>query len=110
MYGWSVLHCLPATMAERPVEATGTVPRVPTVARWAAAAGFAEAAHIRNVAGGHRCDSGPPPRPATNEPGSGGVGRAGCHLAVIARRLRPGRRREQSKVPCPPGDVAVIGQ
>ena len=42
MYGWSVLHCLPATMAERPMEATGTVLRVPTVARWAAVAGFAE--------------------------------------------------------------------
>jgi ubiquinone/menaquinone biosynthesis C-methylase UbiE len=39
-YGWSVLHCLPATMAERPVEATGTVLRTSTVARWAAAAGF----------------------------------------------------------------------
>jgi SAM-dependent methyltransferase len=41
MYGWSVLHCLPATLAEHPVEATGTVLRAPTVARWAAAAGFA---------------------------------------------------------------------
>jgi SAM-dependent methyltransferase len=41
MYGWSVLHCLPATLAEHPVEATGTVLRTPTVARWAAAAGFA---------------------------------------------------------------------
>jgi SAM-dependent methyltransferase len=40
MYGWSVLHCLPATLAERPVEATGTVLRAPTVARWADAAGF----------------------------------------------------------------------
>jgi SAM-dependent methyltransferase len=40
MYGWSVLHCLPATLAERPVEATGTVLRAPTLARWAAAAGF----------------------------------------------------------------------
>jgi SAM-dependent methyltransferase len=41
MYGWSILHCLPATLAERPVEATGTVLRTPTVARWAATAGFA---------------------------------------------------------------------
>jgi SAM-dependent methyltransferase len=40
LYGWSILHCLPATVAERPVEATGTVLRAPTVARWAAAAGF----------------------------------------------------------------------
>jgi SAM-dependent methyltransferase len=41
MYGWSIVHCLPATLAERPVEATGTVLRASTVARWAAAAGFA---------------------------------------------------------------------
>ena len=41
MYGWSVLHCLPATLAEDPVEANGTVLRAPTLARWAAAAGFA---------------------------------------------------------------------
>jgi len=40
MYGWSVLHCLPATLAEHPVEASGTVLRAPTLARWAAAAGF----------------------------------------------------------------------
>jgi len=40
MYGWSVLHCLPATLADHPVEATGTVLRAPTVAHWAAAAGF----------------------------------------------------------------------
>jgi SAM-dependent methyltransferase len=39
-YGFSVLHCLPATMAEDPVEAAGTVLRAPTVRRWAAAAGF----------------------------------------------------------------------
>jgi 2-polyprenyl-3-methyl-5-hydroxy-6-metoxy-1,4-benzoquinol methylase len=43
MYGWSILHCLPATLAEDPVEATGTVLRAPTLARWAAAAGFAGA-------------------------------------------------------------------
>jgi ubiquinone/menaquinone biosynthesis C-methylase UbiE len=41
MYGWSILHCLPATLAEDPVEATGTVLRAPTLAHWAAAAGFA---------------------------------------------------------------------
>jgi 2-polyprenyl-3-methyl-5-hydroxy-6-metoxy-1,4-benzoquinol methylase len=40
MYGWSVLHCLPATLAEPPVEATGTVLRASTLARWADAAGF----------------------------------------------------------------------
>jgi hypothetical protein len=39
-YGFSVLHCLPATMAEDPVEAAGTVLRAPTVDRWAAEAGF----------------------------------------------------------------------
>jgi hypothetical protein len=40
MYGWSVLHCLPATLAEHPAEATGTVLRASTLARWADAAGF----------------------------------------------------------------------
>src|SRR5829696_6776494 len=40
MYGWSILHCLPATLAEDPVEATGTVLRAPTLAGWAAAAGI----------------------------------------------------------------------
>jgi hypothetical protein len=40
MDGWSVLHCLPATLAQHPVEATGTVLRAPTVARSAAAAGL----------------------------------------------------------------------
>jgi hypothetical protein len=40
MYAWSILHCLPATLAEDPVEATGTVLRAPAVERWAAAAGF----------------------------------------------------------------------
>lgn len=39
-YGASVLHCLPATMAESPVEASGTVLRPATVARWSRAAGF----------------------------------------------------------------------
>jgi ubiquinone/menaquinone biosynthesis C-methylase UbiE len=42
MYGWSILHCLPATLAEDPVEANGTVLRAPTLARWAAEAGFAD--------------------------------------------------------------------
>jgi SAM-dependent methyltransferase len=40
MYGWSVLHCLPATLADHPIQATGTVLRAPTLARWAATAGF----------------------------------------------------------------------
>jgi SAM-dependent methyltransferase len=39
-YGFSVLHCLPATLAEDPVEANGTVLREPTVRRWAAEAGL----------------------------------------------------------------------
>lgn len=39
-YGFSVLHCLPATMAEDPVEANGTVLRAATVRRWADEAGF----------------------------------------------------------------------
>lgn len=40
MYAWSVLHCLPATMAERPSHATGTVMRASTVKSYAAAAGY----------------------------------------------------------------------
>ena len=39
-YGWSILHCLPATLAEDPVEAAGTALRAPTVERWAREAGF----------------------------------------------------------------------
>lgn len=42
MYGWSALHCVPATMAEDPVEVCGTVLREPTVRRLADEAGFAE--------------------------------------------------------------------
>ncbi|GAB3233043.1 class I SAM-dependent methyltransferase [Glycomyces halotolerans] len=41
-FGWSVLHCLPATLAEAPVEANGTMLRSSTVERWAGEAGFAE--------------------------------------------------------------------
>ncbi|TNC23508.1 SAM-dependent methyltransferase [Amycolatopsis alkalitolerans] len=41
-FGWSVVHCLPATLAERPVEANGTMLRAPTLERWAREAGFAE--------------------------------------------------------------------
>jgi 2-polyprenyl-3-methyl-5-hydroxy-6-metoxy-1,4-benzoquinol methylase len=40
MHAASVLHCLPATMAESQTTANGTVLRAPTVRRWAAAAGF----------------------------------------------------------------------
>lgn len=46
-YGWSVLHCLPATMAEDPVEAAGTALRAPTVRRWAQEAGFE---HVEELA------------------------------------------------------------
>lgn len=40
MYGWSVLHCLPATLAEGSADASGTVLRAPVVQRWAQQAGF----------------------------------------------------------------------
>ncbi|BBH63930.1 SAM-dependent methyltransferase [Actinoplanes sp. OR16] len=40
-YAFSVLHCLPATRAENPVIANGTVLRAPTLLRWAREAGFA---------------------------------------------------------------------
>jgi ubiquinone/menaquinone biosynthesis C-methylase UbiE len=39
-YAWSVLHCLPATLAESPVIANGTVLRTDTVRRWARDAGY----------------------------------------------------------------------
>ena len=41
MYGWSVTHCLPASMAEQPSLALGTVLRPDTLAALAADAGFA---------------------------------------------------------------------
>jgi 2-polyprenyl-3-methyl-5-hydroxy-6-metoxy-1,4-benzoquinol methylase len=40
-YAFSVLHCLPATIAESALVAHGTVLRAPTVRRWSAEAGFA---------------------------------------------------------------------
>lgn len=39
-YGFSVLHCLPATMAESDAVVNGTVLRAPTVRAWANRAGF----------------------------------------------------------------------
>jgi ubiquinone/menaquinone biosynthesis C-methylase UbiE len=42
MYASSVLHCLPATMAESTSVASGTVLRAPTVLSWARKAGFDE--------------------------------------------------------------------
>jgi hypothetical protein len=41
MYGYSILHCLPVGMAERPSAATGTVMRPATLRRYATEAGFA---------------------------------------------------------------------
>ena len=40
-YAWSVLHCLPATLAESPKIAHGTVLRTDTVRQWARDAGYA---------------------------------------------------------------------
>jgi 2-polyprenyl-3-methyl-5-hydroxy-6-metoxy-1,4-benzoquinol methylase len=45
MYGWSILHCLPAGMAdgaEHHCGGTGTVMRMPTLKRYAREAGFAD--------------------------------------------------------------------
>ncbi|WP_328460660.1 class I SAM-dependent methyltransferase [Actinoplanes sp. NBC_00393] len=39
-YAFSVLHCLPATRAENPVLANGTILRAPTLLGWAREAGF----------------------------------------------------------------------
>jgi len=41
MYGWSVTHCLPVSLAEQPSAALGTALRPGTVAEMAKAAGFA---------------------------------------------------------------------
>jgi ubiquinone/menaquinone biosynthesis C-methylase UbiE len=41
-YGWSILHCLPASRAESPSAATGTVLRPATLRGYAAEAGFRE--------------------------------------------------------------------
>jgi 2-polyprenyl-3-methyl-5-hydroxy-6-metoxy-1,4-benzoquinol methylase len=41
-YGWSLLHCLPASMSEPGSAATGTVIRPATVRRYAEEAGFSE--------------------------------------------------------------------
>ena len=41
MYGWSVTHCLPTRLAEKPSAALGTVMRAGTVRELAAEAGFA---------------------------------------------------------------------
>ncbi|GAA3915573.1 class I SAM-dependent methyltransferase [Actinoplanes auranticolor] len=41
-YAFSVLHCLPATRAEGPAVANGTVLRAPTLLGWAREAGFAQ--------------------------------------------------------------------
>jgi SAM-dependent methyltransferase len=43
MYGFSVLHCLPAGLAEQPSAATGTVLRVSTLRGFAQQAGFRDA-------------------------------------------------------------------
>ena len=40
MYGWSIVHCLPASMADQPSAAIGTVIREDTVRALAAQAGF----------------------------------------------------------------------
>ena len=42
MYGWSIVHCLPVSLAEQPSAAIGTVIREDTVRALARAAGFAE--------------------------------------------------------------------
>ena len=43
MYGWSVLLCLPAGMADQPSAGTGTVMRASTLRRYAREAGFDDA-------------------------------------------------------------------
>jgi hypothetical protein len=40
MYGWSILHCLPVGLADRPSAGTGTVMRADTLRGYAREAGF----------------------------------------------------------------------
>jgi SAM-dependent methyltransferase len=42
LYGFSVLHCLPAGMADQPSAGTGTIMRADTLKRYAADAGFCD--------------------------------------------------------------------
>jgi 2-polyprenyl-3-methyl-5-hydroxy-6-metoxy-1,4-benzoquinol methylase len=51
MYGWSIAHCLPTQMAERPSAALGTVLREDTVRALAAGAGFSDV-RVLDVDGG----------------------------------------------------------
>ncbi|RIL03055.1 MAG: SAM-dependent methyltransferase [Proteobacteria bacterium] len=51
MYGWSIVHCLPAQMAEQPSAAIGTVIREDTLRAIAAQAGFG-AVRVLDVDGG----------------------------------------------------------
>ena len=51
MYGWSIVHCLPAAMADQPSAAIGTVIRERTVRALAAEAGFS-AVEVLPVDGG----------------------------------------------------------
>ena len=51
MYGWSITHCLPAAMAERPSAAIGTVIREDTVRALAREAGFGRC-EVLDVDGG----------------------------------------------------------
>ena len=46
-YGFSVLHCLPATLAEDHEVASGTVLRMPTLVAWAQEAGFDRVEDLR---------------------------------------------------------------
>ena len=42
LYGFSILHCLPASMTEQPSAATGTVMRPATLEQYAMQAGFSQ--------------------------------------------------------------------
>ena len=46
MYGWSIAHCLPASMADAPSDGLGTVLRRGTVHRLAAEAGFSASSEL----------------------------------------------------------------
>ena len=100
MYGWSIIHCLPASMVEQPSAAIGTAIRADTVRELAADAGFAD---LRGAARRRRVL---PPLPAgrleqSPEEQGGAVVRR--FVASVSQPPSPPRRRfltGASSAPC----------
>ena len=77
-YGFSALHCLPATIAESDEAATGTVMRPPTLRRYAQEAGFRQSRSRRSItiSGGSTC--------CVPDGAARGAGRATRRKALVA--------------------------